>query len=301
MSFFLAAATLGTWLDQTFAGFDMAVFRFFGSIQNDVLNVIAQIFTTMGSVLYAVLFAVFAIVLCFFKRTRKYGLALVFAIAIGTIVVNVILKPMAFRIRPYNTLQNIPEYFGWYQSSGMLAESDYSFPSGHTAVAVEIAMALCLCFASDKKWKLAWIPPVAALLTALSRIYLMVHYATDVIVAVIIGVLAGIAGYFIGKALTGVINRALEKRAAKAGDSPGRKPRRLFTSGQLAVTCIIAWLVIFTIAFIPTITGAYSLEERCAYEGDYKCYNEAVVESSKYPPIDGKYYCKIHWNELNGK
>lgn len=301
MSFFLAAGGLGTWLDQTFAGFDMAVFRFFGNIHNEVLNVIAQIFTTMGSVPYTVLFAVFAIILIFFKRTRKYGLALVFAIAIGTLAVNIILKPMAFRVRPYNSLQGISEYFEWYRLSGMPAESDFSFPSGHTTAATEIAMALCLCFASDKKWKFAWIPPVAALLTACSRIYLMVHYATDVIAGLIVGILAGIAGYCISKALSRVINRYLERRAVQKGRGSRRTSRKLFTSGQLAITCIVAWLVIFTVAFIPVITGASSPEERCAYNEDYKCYNEAQVDSSKYPPIDGKYYCKIHWEELNGK
>lgn len=40
--------------------------------------------------------------------------------------------------------------------------------------------------------------------------------------------------------------------------------------------------------------------QRCAYVGDYKCYNAAKVDDEKYPPIDGKEYCKIHWKALSG-
>lgn len=288
MSFILAAATMGTWLNETFSGFDMAVFRFFGSLHNDILNVISMIFTAMGSTVYVALFALFGLILIFFRRTRKYGFALVAAIIIGTLLTNVVIKPIALRIRPYNTLQGVADYFGWYQHAGMLAESDYSFPSGHTTGATEIGIALCLCFASDKKWKFAWIGPVTALLVGCSRIYLMVHYATDVIAGFIIGIIAGVAGFYISKALMKLFKKSPEKKISGKGIS----------SRHLAVTCIIAWLIMFTAGFIPVITAANSEPERCAYDGDYKCYNEAQT-GSKYPPIDGEYYCKIHWNELS--
>ena len=89
----LLAGTIGDQLDQIFGGFDMAAHQFFGGIQSDFLTVIAKAFSAMGSTKYIILIAVMAIVLCFFKRTRKVGLALVFAIAIGTIITNLIMKP----------------------------------------------------------------------------------------------------------------------------------------------------------------------------------------------------------------
>ena len=255
MSFFLAA-TIGTWLDQTFAGFDMAVFQFFGNLQNEILNVISMIFTTMGSEIYIALFGLFGLVLIIFRRTRKYGMAIVLSIIIGTLLTNIICKPIVQRIRPYKTLQQIAEYLGWYKFAGMLVESDYSFPSGHTSGAAEIGMALCLCFASDRKWKYFWIPPLVAILVACSRIYLMVHYVTDVIAGFIIGIIAGIVGFIIAKLLTDLINRHADKKAAQTAVGPVKQKKEMFTSGQLTVTCIIVWLLIFTIAFIPVITGA---------------------------------------------
>ena len=109
---------------------------------------------------------------------------------------------MVLRVRPYNTLQMSDfwaQFKNWYASVGSLSESDYSFPSGHTTSAVEVAVALCLCLTSDKKGRFAWIPVVIALGTACSRIYLMVHYPTDVIAGACAGTVAGICGFFISK------------------------------------------------------------------------------------------------------
>jgi len=203
----LLAGTIGELLDKIFAGFDMAVFSFFGNIQCGFLTAIAKIFTAMGSTKYVAMIGVLALVLCFFRRTRKVGLALVFAIIIGTLITNIVVKPMFLRVRPYNTLQNIPEYWRWYLGAGSLCESDYCFPSGHTTGAFEIATVLCLMYATTKKKKIAWIFPVIALLTAASRVYLMVHYVTDVLAGFIVGTFAGIMGFLISRAICKALKR----------------------------------------------------------------------------------------------
>ena len=298
--YFLAAGSLGTWLDTTFSGFDMAVFSFFGNMQNDILTAVAKVFTTMGSVPYVVLFAVLGLILCCFRRTRKCGLAIVFAIAIGTLLTNVLIKPMVLRIRPYNTLQNIADYFKWYTGAGLLSESDYCFPSGHTTGAVEIAVVLCMCHASCKKKGVAWIFPVGAFLVGCSRVYLMVHYATDVIAGIIVGVIAGILGYFIGKGLAHLINRSEFGKKHDIARSHREKTGRKFTGANGALLITAAWLLIFLISFMLLLRDSNPNALRCAYDEDYKCYNQAKT-SSKYPAIDGEYYCKIHWNELSGQ
>ena len=296
MNFLLTTATVGGMLDLSFNGFDMAVFRFFGSIQNDVLTVIAKIFTAMGETKYGIMLAILGLILILFKRTRKYGLGIVIAIIIGTLLTNIVIKPMVLRIRPYNTLQDITEYFGWYTNAGLLAESDYSFPSGHTTIAVEVAMVLCLLFRSDNKKKIAWIFPVAAFLTACSRVYLMVHYATDVLAGILIGVIAGLLGYFISMAITRKCSSAFFWHRLDLERLFTKKSHKLISKGTAAVCCIIAWLIIFAVSFI-SVMHAGGDSQRCAYDGDYKCYNEAQT-GKKYPAIDGKYYCKIHWKEL---
>ena len=54
---------------------------------------------------------------------------------------------------------------------------------------------------SLKNKKIAWVFPVFSALVGLSRIYLMVHYVTDVIGGVFVGVFAGVMGYLIMKAI----------------------------------------------------------------------------------------------------
>ena len=203
----LAAATLGDKIDSAFYAFDMWVFHLFGSMQCGFLTTISKIFTTFGDEAFVIPMAILGIVLCLFKKTRKYGFALIFAIAIGTIVTNVVVKPMALRIRPYNTLQGNAEYWAWYKGVGMLSESDYSFPSGHTTAAFEMATAMFLCFMSDKKKKIAWIFPVLAILTMCSRVYLMVHYASDVLCGLVVGICAGVIAFFLSKLVCRIFKR----------------------------------------------------------------------------------------------
>ena len=292
---FLASASAGLWLDKTFASLDMSLFQFFGSIQNSVLTAIAMILTAFGEPRFVILFGVFGLILCFPRRTRKLGLGIVFSVIIGTLLTNVVIKPLVMRIRPYNTLQTVPEYFAWYQGVGMPFESDYCFPSGHATATMEIALVMCFYFASEKKGKVAWIPPLVAVLAGCSRVYLMVHYATDVLAGWLIGIIAAIAGYLIASALTKAINNAADRHAAEKG----KRPRgRSVSSVQMTITCLTAGLLIFLISYIPTISNPDVEAERCAYNIDYTCYNEAEF-SEKYPPIDGKHYCKIHWKELN--
>lgn len=303
----LAAATLGDKIDSTFYAFDLWVFHFFGSMQNGFLTAVAKIFTTFGDEAFVIPMAILGIVLCFFKKTRKYGFALIFAIAIGTIVTNVVVKPMALRIRPYNTLQGNADYWGWYKGAGMLSESDYSFPSGHTTAAFEIAISMFLCFLSDKKKKIAWIFPVVALCTMGSRVYLMVHYASDVLCGLVVGTLAGVIAFFLSKLVCMIFEKvkfldAIDcDKLFKKCDKEDKHPYKW----NKAVICV-ALLAIFCVAFIPSLSEGGEDAVRCAYNEEYDCQNEARVNDEKYPAFDGDNdgdldeYCKIHWKQLHG-
>lgn len=281
--------TVGDSIDKAFYAFDMWVFHFFGSMQCDFLTYVAKFFTSFGDEAFTIPIVVLSIVLCFFKRTRKYGFAMLFAIIIGTLITNVAVKPTVLRIRPYNTLQENADYWSWYIGAGALSESDYSFPSGHTTAAVEVAFALFLCFRSDKK-KIAWLFPCIALCTMGSRVYLMVHYATDVLGGLIVGVVSALIGYALMKLVMKI--KVLEKIDAE----------KLFKKGipnKVGIACItVAVVAIFLYAFIPSLSEGGSNVDRCAYNGEYDCFNAAKVDDPDYPPIDGKNYCKIHWKML---
>lgn len=288
--------TLGESIDKVFYNFDLWVFHFFGSMQCEPLTYVAKFFTTLGDEAFVIPMVILGIVLSLFKKTRKYGLTLIFAIVIGTLVTNVIVKPMALRIRPYNTLQENVDYWKWYVGAGSLSESDYSFPSGHTTGVTEMAVGMFICFMKDKK-KIAYLFPVLALCTASSRIYLMVHYSTDVIAGLIVGTVAGIVGYFLMRLAIVILEKIKLNDKIDAGklfkkvddDKRSRIAKAVVT---------VAVLGIFLYAFIPSLSEGG--EQTCAYEGEYDCKNAARVDDEKYPPIDGKEYCKIHWKQLQG-
>ena len=195
MNFLCAADTLGNCLDTAFKGLDLAVFSLFGNMQCDLLTALAHVFSALASPFFMIMIGVIGLALVFFKRSRRMGLAVIFALLASLLLVNIIIKPMVLRIRPYNTLQDIASYFGWYQNAGMLAESDYSFPSGHTASAVSMAVVLCIGHIKAGKRKIAWVFALEALLVAASRIYLMIHYPTDVFAGIICGIIAGFLAY----------------------------------------------------------------------------------------------------------
>lgn len=125
------------------------------------------------------------IVLLLMPKTRKSGMVLLAALLADLLICNVILKPTIQRIRPFDVITDIE----------LLVKRplDYSFPSGHTAASFTSVMALYL--AGEKK---LWIPAlVLAVLIAFSRLYLYVHYPTDVLGGMIIGVISGALGYWL--------------------------------------------------------------------------------------------------------
>ena len=182
-----------------FDSFDMSVFTFFGEqIQNTFMNVIAEFITFFGGSEFVIPMAVAGAVMILFKKTRKFGMAVLFAVLIGTLFTNLIFKPMFDRPRPYVYYAENPLFMSWYEFAGAHIESDKSFPSGHTTAAFELGIAM---FCVIKNKKIAWVFPVFSALVGLSRIYLMVHYVTDVLGGVVIGTFAGIMGYLIMKAI----------------------------------------------------------------------------------------------------
>lgn len=290
----MLVVTLGDKVDTMFHSFDMLIFSIFGAIQCPFMTAVADIFTVFGDENFMIPMVVLGIALCFFKKTRKIGFAIIFSVLIGTILTNVVAKPMFLRIRPYNSLQADADYWAWYIGAGALSESDYSFPSGHTTGAFDMAVGIGLALRSEKKKGLSWIPAILALGTMCSRVYLMVHYATDVLGGLIIGTIAGIIGF--------LLSLLVCKLFSKVAFLDRIDLNRLFKNGinTKSAKCAVAIVLVafFCMSYIPSLSEGGDVE-RCAYNEEYNCYNEARVGEEKYPPINGKNYCKIHWKQLN--
>lgn len=146
-------------LDQLFYGFDTAVYSFFWQFQNPVTIGIADFCQHLGDTTAYIIYLLISLALCFPKKTRKYGVAMVVAFLVAFLLVNVLIKPGVGRLRPYVTLQNTP-FWDFYQAhwanAGSHLEDDLSFPSGHTSLNFATFTALVAMLIKDKKnW--AWI------------------------------------------------------------------------------------------------------------------------------------------------
>ena len=182
-----------------FDSFDMSVFTFFGEqIQSAAMNIVAEFITFFGGSEFVTPMAVVGALLIPFKKTRKFGMAVLFAVLVGTLLTNLVMKPLFARPRPYVYYADNPLFMKWYEFAGAHIESDKSFPSGHTTAAFELGVSIFLVLRNKK---FSWIFPVFSVLVGLSRIYLMVHYVTDVLGGVLVGTFAGIMGFVIMNAI----------------------------------------------------------------------------------------------------
>ena len=209
-------SAFAVWLDTTFANFDFSVFEFFGTLHSEWLTPIVEAFTHLGDTEFVLPMALLGLILCLFKKTRKVGATLLLAVVVGTLITNVVMKPFVLRPRPFQSLADNAQYWQWYTEAGAHPESLYrSFPSGHTTGAFEIGMAL---FFTVKNKKIKWIFPVYSVLIGCSRLYLMVHYCTDVIGGMICGTVAAVIAFFIVKAILSALEKSENKLLKKAND-----------------------------------------------------------------------------------
>lgn len=116
-----------------------------------------------------------ALALLCFKRTRRLGAVCALAMLLGAVAANLILKNLVARARPYEAIGALESLVG--------PQRDWSFPSGHTVNG--FACAWVLFRQAPKKFG---VPALAvAALIALSRLYVGVHYPTDVLCGIPVG------------------------------------------------------------------------------------------------------------------
>lgn len=161
--------------------FDLTVLNFiYDHCRCGILDVLMPIITKLGS--GGMIWIALAVVLLITRRYRWTGAAMLIALALDVTVCNMILKPLVGRIRPCDVNTSVQLLIA--------RPTDYSFPSGHSAAS--FAAASALYFGRQKFWKPAF---VLALLIAFSRLYLYVHYPTDVLAGAMIGIMMGYIGF----------------------------------------------------------------------------------------------------------
>ena len=170
---------MGAFLEAVTTWDASVITAIYENVHSAFLTMFFRIVTLLGE--GGIFWIAVAVILLFFKKTRRSGICIGASLLIGVIVGNGIIKNVVARPRPYDAIAGI--------ESVVSHLSDYSFPSGHSLCCFEAATALAM---NRTKWA---IPAyVGAVLGAVSRLFLFVHYPTDVICGALLGVLFGVLG-----------------------------------------------------------------------------------------------------------
>lgn len=138
---------------------------------------------------------VLGVVLLCSKKTRICGACVLAGLIVGALITNVTIKPLVARERPC-----------WINDAVQLlvkVPKDFSFPSGHSQASFVSATAI---YMNHRRWGIA--AYILAALIAFSRLYLYVHFPTDVLVGILIGICVGIVVSILIRRKAGLTGRA---------------------------------------------------------------------------------------------
>lgn len=173
------------------------------SLRCPFLNALLIPYTKLGD--HGLIWILITLSLLAFKKTRCAGMLSGLSLLGSLLVNNIILKNLIARTRPYEVIDGL--------SILVERQRDLSFPSGHAGSSFAAAVVLAIClwngtFAPRRRgWSVALI--LSALLMIFSRLYVGVHYPTDVLAGSVTGTLIAVFVYLVFRS---VVRRMREKK-----------------------------------------------------------------------------------------
>ena len=168
--------------------FDKTIIEFAHSLHNNyqILDLFFSSITYLGE---SIPLIVFTIILIFIKRTRVCGINMAVSLFISILIGAIILKPLIARERPFTD----PVYNEYWIAVGKHLETSFSCPSSHTTASFAVLFPIFLYF--NKKY--SFIAVLIAALIGFSRIYLVVHYPSDVLLGALLGITVSTITYIV--------------------------------------------------------------------------------------------------------
>ncbi len=162
---------------------DFSILNFIQQCRTEALDDIFTFITHLGD--SGAIWILISVLMLFLSSWRKTGIRTLITMAVASVIFTLIMKEVVGRERPFNN------------PMGLLGADDliipipfgrYSFPSGHTLTSFAAATSI---FLANKK--VGSVCMVAAALISFSRIYLYVHFLSDIIFGAIFGILSALA------------------------------------------------------------------------------------------------------------
>lgn len=160
-------------------GFELSILNTIQNIRSEALDKFMVTISASGNL--SLIWIAFIIIFLSSDDLKKEGKIMIIGFILNILLVNILIKNLVARPRPY-------EVAGF---TDLLVHklSDNSFPSGHTSYAFTMATIINLM---DRKKLLKYFTNILAILMAFSRLYLYVHFPTDVLAGAVAGIIIGI-------------------------------------------------------------------------------------------------------------
>lgn len=158
---------------------DISILNFIQGLKSPLMDKMMTTVTALGNM--GIFWILLILIFLTTKEYKKMAKLMVLCLIVNTIIVNLILKPAVGRTRPFELVDGIKLL--------VLKPQDPSFPSGHSAISF-CMLTVILFFSKSKTIKL--MSTILAILIAFSRLYLYVHFPSDVICGIIIGILSAL-------------------------------------------------------------------------------------------------------------